>query len=88
MITLFPSGQCCWVNDAGNKECLDDNDAGVSYQSLGYHRECDTGSFFVDREGLSGAPGDKTQYAQALFELMQYVDQNYRTMAPAAGQAF
>ena len=88
MITLFPSGQCCWVDGQGDKACVDSNDAGVSYQSLGYQRECDTGTFFVDRQGLTGKPSDQTPYGQALIELMQTVDQNYRTMAPANGQSF
>lgn len=88
MITVFPSGQCCWVDASGDKACLDSNDAGVSYQSLGYQRECDTGSFFVDRQGVSGTAEDKTQYAQAIIELMGVIDHDYRTLPPANGQAF
>ena len=42
-----------------------------------WHRECHAGSFYVNRTGMGSA--DQTPYADSLFELMDYVDANYRT---------
>jgi enterochelin esterase-like enzyme len=86
MITLFPSGKCCLNGPNGERTCREHDDNGNSYEDMGYVRECETGDFFVDRQGITGA--DNTKYAQALFELMTYVDAHYRTMTPADGQAF
>ena len=88
MITVYPSGHCCLVGPSGDKVCRDNAPDGQSYQSMGYVPECVNGTFFVDRQGVTGESGDQTKYAQALFELMTYVDANYRTLPAADGQAF
>jgi S-formylglutathione hydrolase FrmB len=88
MITLFPSGKCCLNGPNGEKTCRETDDSGNRYEDMGYVRECETGDFFVDRQGITGSAADQSKYAQALFELMSYVDAHYRTMTPADGQAF
>jgi hypothetical protein len=40
-------------------------------------RECARGSFYLDRPGAA--------YGQAVFELMDVVDANFRTLSPADG---
>ncbi len=82
MIFVFPSGRCCYVSKAdGHKDCRDDDDNGNALSdNPDFVRECRTGTFFVNRAGF--AAGDNTAYGDSLFEIMDYVDQHYRTLKP------
>jgi hypothetical protein len=82
MITVYPSGRCCFVKPDGTKDCRDVDESGVNIDQAhpDYSRECLTGNFYVNRQGYT--PGDSTPYGDAIFEIMDYVDQNFRTLAP------
>lgn len=83
MIMVFPSGRCCFVNAAtGARDCREKDDSGTDFERLaGWERECHSGSFYVNRQGYT--PKDQARYGDAFFELMEHVDKNYRTLAPA-----
>ena len=81
MIVVYPSGRCCLTGPNGERTCDESNGT-----PPGYVRECARGSFYLDRAGYSGT--DQTKYGQALFDLMDEVDKQYRTLAPADGPAF
>lgn len=83
MIMVFPDGRCCFKDKVtGAKDCREYDDAGNDLsQMANLERECNSGTFYVNRRGF--APGDETPYGDAFFELMDYIDQNYRTL-PAA----
>lgn len=78
MILVYADGRCCFVDDAGNRDC--DEPAGKSFGPE-WHRECVKGSFYVNRSGY--APGDDTPYGDSILDLMDFVDANFRTKAPA-----
>jgi hypothetical protein len=84
MIIIFPSGRCCFNNSmTGARDCREKNDDGVAYSSLsseGWQSECLTGNFYVNRQGFTGK--DNTPYADSLFEILDYMDAHYRTLAP------
>ena len=80
MIVVYPSGRCCLTGPGGERTC---NDATAQ---PGWVRECARGSFYLDRAGYG--PSDHTPYGQALFELMDRVDTQFRTLAPADGPGF
>ena len=70
------------VKPDGSADCRDRDEAGVLLDDKpGYTTECSTGTFYVNRQGTTAT--DKREYGEALFELLKYVDQNYRTMTPA-----
>src|SRR4051812_15842651 len=75
MIVVYPSGRCCLAGPNGERTCDESNGT-----PAGYVRECARGSFSLDRPGAL--------HGSALFELMDVVDQNYRTLPPADGPAF
>ena len=79
MIVVYVDGRCCMVDDQGNRSCNIET-PGKTFGSK-WHRECHAGCFYVNRTGMGSA--DQTPYADSLFELMDYVDANYRTK-PAA----
>lgn len=82
LIYVFPYGRCCWVNAAGQKDCRETDDMGRELRSLpGWARECNSGTFWINRKGYT--PSDGTRYGDAFFELMDHVDATYRTQ-PAA----
>ncbi len=80
MIIVFPSGGCCFNHPAsGARDCRESDDAGNLYiNQLDWVRECNSGTFFVNRQGY--VSGDEVPYGDALFELIDHVDQTYRTL--------
>jgi hypothetical protein len=83
MIIVFPSGDCCFKNTVtGARDCreLDDNGNPIG-NDPNWVRECNRGTFFVNRTGYTAS--DARAYGDSFFELMDYVDANYRTL-PAA----
>lgn len=87
MILVFPSGRCCFVHLAsGARDCRETDDDGVDLSDLpGWERECHKGNFYVNRQGFFR--GDERAYGDAFFELMEYIDQNYRTVPAAEVEA-
>lgn len=71
-IVVFPSGRCCFEDEAGNRSCLDE-------PPEGFARECRSGTFFVDRSGYGA--GDDTAYGAAILELLDEVDARFRTLS-------
>lgn len=88
MIIVYPSGRCCYENPAdGHRDCRDADDDGVPFTQPNpakarpaYVSECVRGNFYVNRQGYF--TGDETRYGDAIFELMDHVDANYRTLEP------
>ncbi|MBX5481799.1 MAG: hypothetical protein IRZ16_08145 [Myxococcaceae bacterium] len=82
MIIVFPSGRCCFTNAAtGARDCRERDDQGTPFESLpGWERECESGSFYVNRHGFTG--DDAVPYGDAVFELMDHIDAKYRTLRP------
>jgi len=87
MIQVFPSGRCCFVNKTTKqKDCRETDDTGEEIERLaGWERECNSGSFYVNRRGYS--VDDETLYGDSFFELMEHIDQNYRTLPTADVEA-
>lgn len=83
VIYVFPNGRCCFVNaSTGQRDCRSADDSGTDFDRLpGWKRECNSGTFWINRKGYTG--DDATPYGDALFELMEHIDQTYRTL-PAA----
>jgi hypothetical protein len=83
MIYVFPSGNCCFINSTtGAVDCREVDDNGNSLDSEpDWVRECNHGTFFINRKGYTAS--DARPYGDAFFELMDYIDANYRTL-PAA----
>ena len=83
MIQVYPSGRCCFVNRTTRaKDCRELDDSGADLdKNPAWERECHSGSFYVNRRGYT--PDDETLYADSFFELMDHIDQTYRTQ-PAA----
>lgn len=82
IISVFPSGRCCFVNAAGAKDCREKDDTGTDLDRVpGWERECNSGSFYVNRRGYTN--GDVSLYGDSFFELMDHIDATYRTL-PAA----
>jgi len=86
MIFVFPNGRCCWVNEDGRRDCREHDDAGGELSGgLGWSRECNSGTFWINRKGYT--PSDATLYGDAMFELFEHVDAKFRTMRPAEVEA-
>ncbi len=87
VIYVFPNGRCCHVNaTTGARDCRSVDDTGAELDRLpGWKRECNSGTFWVNRKGYT--PDDGTRYGDALFELMDHVDRTYRTLGPAEVEA-
>jgi hypothetical protein len=84
MILVFPDGRCCWRNAmTGARDCRETDEHGVDIDQTapGWVRECRSGSFYVNRSGYDASDG--TKYGDALFELMDHVDAQYRTLKTA-----
>ena len=77
IIIAYPDGRCCYRNGTGGLACTEDQAGG------GYVRQCQRGSFFVNQPGP-----DAIRYGDSILELLDVVDQRYRTLAPADGPAF
>jgi len=79
-IVVFPSGRCCFQNDTTHAiDCTlahDGNDGG----QIGWTSMCTQGSFYIN---ASGPSGDAPAYEDGLLDLVDYIDANYRTLAPA-----
>ncbi len=83
MIVVFPSGRCCFTNpQTGEHSCSEILPDG-SPRGAPWVRECNSGTFFVNSHG--GPKGPPRAYLDSFLELVQYVDQNYRTLAGAGG---
>jgi hypothetical protein len=82
MIGVYPSGRCCFVKPDGTRDCREtDETTGEELEKRpGYVRECRKGNFYVNRQGFSA--GDATAYGDSMFEIFDYVDKNFRTLAP------
>jgi hypothetical protein len=87
VIYVYPSGRCCFVRADGTSDCREVDENGVELRnrknpdgSPEFQRECKSGSFYVNRQGFGA--GDDRAYAEALFEILAYVDAHYRTLAP------
>lgn len=87
VIYVYPSGRCCFINaSTGEKDCRSTDDEGRDIGRLpGWVRECNSGTFWVNRRGYG--PGDDTPYGDALFELMEHIDTEYRTQPAAEVEA-
>ncbi|MFZ5441932.1 MAG: hypothetical protein ACOZQL_18145 [Myxococcota bacterium] len=87
VIYVFPNGRCCYVNKTtGAKDCRNTDDQGRDIDSLPeWERECNSGTFWVNRKGYTGE--DATPYGDAMFELMDYIDSKYRTIPAAEVEA-
>jgi S-formylglutathione hydrolase FrmB len=82
VIYVFPNGRCCYVNPTtGARDCRNLDDAGNDLNLPGYERECNSGTFYVNRLGYTA--NDAVAYGDAFFELMDHIDATYRTL-PAA----
>lgn len=78
-IFVFPSGKCCFEGPGGQRQCREKDDQGRSYESqVGWQRECHQGTFWINRAGYT--PADGTRYGDAFFELIEHIDQSYRTL--------
>ncbi len=87
MIIVFPSGACCFRNTVtGEKDCREKDDSGAELDNLpNWERECHSGTFYVNRKGYTSDDG--TAYGDSFFELMDYIDQTYRTLPEAEVEA-
>ena len=87
VIYVFPNGRCCFINtQTGARDCRNTDDAGQSIDRIpGWERECNSGTFWVNRKGYT--PADNTPYGDALFELMEHIDATYRTLPAAEVEA-
>jgi hypothetical protein len=84
MIAVFPSGRCCFTNtQTGEHECSEDDANGNPYTAP-WQRECHSGNFFVNSHG--GPMGPPRAYLDSFVDLVNYVDQNYRTLSSQGGQ--
>ena len=83
VIYVFPNGRCCFTNTVtGARDCRNRDDMGRDLDRLpDWERECHSGTFWVNRKGYT--PADGTPYGDALFELMEHIDTQYRTLRPA-----
>ncbi len=83
MIYVYPSGRCCFRHKtSGLRECREKNDQGTPFDFIaGWERECQEGTFFVNRTGYDSL--DASAYGDALFELIDHIDATYRTLPPA-----
>ncbi len=82
-IYVFPYGKCCFLDAvSGARECREKDDQGRAFEGrVGWARECNQGTFWINRSGYTSQ--DATKYGDALFELMGHIDRTYRTL-PAA----
>jgi hypothetical protein len=86
VIYVFPYGRCCYVNAQGQKDCRENDDEGRELGRVpGWARECNSGTFWINRRGYT--PTDVTKYGDAFFELMDHVDATYRTLPTAEVEA-
>jgi hypothetical protein len=87
VIYVFPNGRCCFINrSTGARDCRNTDDTGRDLDNVpGWERECNSGTFWVNRRGYT--PGDETLYGDAFFELMDTIDQRYRTVPAAEVEA-
>ena len=86
MIVVLPDGKCCWQNEDGRRDCREHDDSGHAFNGgSGWSRECNSGTFWVNRKGYTS--GDSTAYGDAMFELFDHVDSTYRTLKPAEVEA-
>ncbi|MFO0597057.1 MAG: hypothetical protein U0228_17205 [Myxococcaceae bacterium] len=87
VIYVFPNGRCCFTNKTtGARDCRNRDDQGRDLDSdPNWERECHSGTFWVNRKGYTGQ--DATPYGDAMFELLQHIDQNYRTLPAAEVEA-
>jgi hypothetical protein len=87
MIQVFPSGRCCFVKlDTHEKDCRETDETGARIGTrVGWERECNSGSFYVNRRGYT--PQDTTAYGDAFFELMDHIDHTYRTLSATEVEA-
>ena len=82
IIYVYPNGRCCWTKPTGERDCRNQDDAGHDLnESQGWARECNSGTFWINRTGYTATDG--TAYGDAFFELMEHIDATYRTV-PAA----
>ncbi|MBL9039721.1 MAG: hypothetical protein JNG84_14485 [Archangium sp.] len=86
MIFVFPNGRCCWLKADGQRDCRENDDQGRNIdEGQGWVRECESGTFYVNRKGYT--PNDQTRYGDAMFELFEHIDGKFRTMRPAEVEA-
>lgn len=87
VIYIFPNGRCCFINSStGERDCRNTDDMGNDLDGVpGWERECNSGTFWVNRRGYT--PEDETLYGDAFFELMDHIDQTYRTVPAAEVEA-
>ncbi len=87
VIYVFPNGRCCYVNRVtGARDCRNTDENGMNIgQQPNMERECNSGTFWVNRRGFTNDDG--TKYGDALFELMDLIDTRYRTLKPAEVEA-
>lgn len=82
MIIGYPSGRCCYVRPDGSKDCRENDDDGTSLAGKpGYVRECIKGNFYQNRVGYTVGE-DTSRYGDAIFEILDHIKKNYRTLAP------
>ncbi|RMG10840.1 MAG: hypothetical protein D6729_18905, partial [Deltaproteobacteria bacterium] len=78
MIIVFVDGRCCFVDAEGHRDC--DEPPGKVFGPE-WTRECNKGSFYVNRRGRTGE--DTTPYMDSIFDLIAHVESKYRTKPPA-----
>lgn len=80
VIYVFPNGRCCFINSAtGARDCRNVDELGNDLgKQPGWERECNSGTFWVNRRGYTNADG--TKYGDAFLELMDHLDSKYRTL--------
>lgn len=82
MIIAYPSGRCCFVRPDGSKDCREtDEDGQPLDRRPGYVRECLKGNFYQNRVGYEVGK-DTSRYGDAVFEIFDYVEKNYRVLEP------
>jgi hypothetical protein len=85
-IIVFPSGRCCFRGPGGVRACtehLTDDDTSPMYDDdPAYTRECHSHCFYMDTAS-SSVTGEPVPYEKSFFELVKYIDANWRTR-PAA----
>lgn len=88
MIVVYPGGTCCYEDPRDqSRDCRERDDEGVALKNPNpdtgrpaFVAECLRGNFYVNRQGYG--KGDTSRYGDAIFELMDYVDKNFRTLEP------
>lgn len=80
MIVVFPSGGCCYRDpESGERICTEYRESGEATSAdRSLEKLCRSGTFYVDSAGRGGE--DEIAYGRSFFELMDEVDEKFRTL--------